>query len=196
MPQVCLLDLGAEAVALVDGRQAEGEGGSMLLRAMKHKQAAYCCAFVPGSAGKLLASGGRDSCARVWSTATGEQVYKLETSTVVKCMAFAVGGASLMLGLSDATISVWRSTAGRAIANAVVESSSSFTNEAGPWRQHTLLRGHANHLSGVAFSADGLTAFSTAHDNTVRLPAATIPSSQGRPRVLCARGTCPRWWPT
>lgn len=99
--------------------------------------------------GRWVLTSGSDNSARVWDTATGEEVHRLRGHHGwVNTVAFSGDGRSALSGSSDGTIRIWRT---------------------GSWEHVGTLRGHAGWVNGAALSADGRTALSGSSDGTVRI---------------------------
>ncbi len=108
--------------------------GALLRTLPGHASAATAVAFAPD--GKSLASAGRDSVIRLWDVGSGQQIRQFDGhEQPALSLAFSSDGASLASGGEDTRILIW--------------------NTAGGLR--TVLRGHLDSVSAVAFSADGRT---------------------------------------
>jgi WD40 repeat protein len=125
----------------------DAQTGQELFSINGHRDVVNCVAFSPD--GKSLATGGRDTMARIWDAATGKEVQTLKGHTEwVQDVTFSPDGTSLATGSYDRTIKVWDLAAGKDV---------------------TTLRGHGNVVNSVAFHPDGLRLLSGSSDRTVRI---------------------------
>jgi WD40 repeat protein len=63
--------------------------------------------------GNYLATGGRDSTARVWNLSTGQELIRLTHSGPVEAVAFSRDGTTLTTGSFDGTARLWELPSGR-----------------------------------------------------------------------------------
>jgi WD40 repeat protein len=90
-----------------------------------------------------------DATARIWDTATGRQLCKLQGHNAnVTRLVFSPDGQRLATASEDHTVKVWKSDTGQELVTLV---------------------GHVDGVAGVAFSPDGGRLVSASYDNTVRV---------------------------
>jgi WD40 repeat protein len=90
-----------------------------------------------------------DATVRIWDSATGRQLCKLQGHTGnVNRLAFSPDGQRLATASEDHTVKVWQADTGRELIT---------------------LAGHADGVAGVAFSPDGGRLVSAGYDNAVRV---------------------------
>ncbi|TFK97759.1 Quino protein amine dehydrogenase [Pterulicium gracile] len=141
--------------------------------------------------GTRIVSGSRDHTVRVWDTATGEQVAKMDGhSNSVHSVSFSPDGTRIVSGSRDHTVRVWDTTTGEQVAkmdghNGCVWSvsfspdgtcivSGSHDHTVQVWdtatgEQVAKMDGHSNSVHSVSFSPDGTRIVSGSDDNTVRV---------------------------
>jgi WD40 repeat protein len=99
--------------------------------------------------GKLLATGSKDTTARLWEVATGKEIIALRRhEKAVTSVAFSPDGKHLATGSDDHTARLWDVATGQPL---------------------TVLRGHEKAVTSVAFSPDGKLLATGSDDHTVRL---------------------------
>jgi WD40 repeat protein len=136
-----------------DGRTLASDGGGALKLwdVPRHRQAVAVLAGHTGKVnavaltrdGKLLASAGNDTTARLWDVATGKTRTVLPHSQPVRAVAFSPDGQTLATGSSELVggkpagiICLWETATGR---------------------KRATLRGHIDPVTCLAFSPDGKT---------------------------------------
>jgi WD40 repeat protein len=113
----------------------------------RHPDHITSLAFSPN--GKLLAAASWDRSIRLWDTATGKEVRRLQGhENQVNAVAFAPDGRTLASGSVDQTVRLWDVDTGKSLRRFV---------------------GHTFNVKAVAFSPDGKTLASAADDQTVRV---------------------------
>jgi WD40 repeat protein len=102
-----------------------------------------------GPGARLLATGGKDGTARLWSIATGRtRVVLVGHRGRVRDVAFSPRLTLVATASFDDTGRVWRVSDGR---------------------PYSVLPGHSNHLEGIAFSPNGSTVVTASDDRTARV---------------------------
>jgi eukaryotic-like serine/threonine-protein kinase len=111
--------------------------------------------------GRLLASGGGDSRARIWDADSGREMLALEGHIgTVWSVAFSPDGKWLATASKDQTVRIWDARTGR---------------------PYQLLRGHTASVNAVAFFPDGQRIATGSTDRTVRIWAV---DSGREPQIL------------
>ena len=102
-----------------------------------------------GPGARLLATGGKDGSARLWTVSTGRpRVVLVGHRGWVRRIAFSPRATLVATASLDGTGRVWRLSDGRPVS---------------------VLSGHGNHVEDVAFSPDGSTVVSASDDGTARV---------------------------
>jgi RNA polymerase sigma factor (sigma-70 family) len=164
---------------------------------LMHANIVTCTAFSPG--GKVLASGSWDGTIRLWDSATGKALQKIDAQTnVVHSVAFSGDGkhvAALLAGLPGNKVRVWNVADGKEVlthdsytvnsravgyaadgktlltANTTADDQDPTIRifDAATRKEVLSLRGHTARVVYPSFAADGRTLASESHDNTIRL---------------------------
>ncbi|MEU3793067.1 NB-ARC domain-containing protein [Streptomyces fructofermentans] len=120
-----------------------------------HRGPVHAVAYSPD--GERVATGSRDTTARIWSSATGEALHILTGHHgPVRAVAFSPDGRLLATGGRDATVRIWDAATGRAVRT---------------------VTGHDGAVLAVVFSPDGTLLATGGSDTTVRIwdPATSEP---------------------
>jgi WD40 repeat protein len=122
----------------------------------RHADEVMCLAASPD--GKLIASGGKDWCIRLWDAATGKEVRRIEAPAgftdpewdpiSIVSLDFSPDGKTLVSGANDTTVRLWDLVTGKELR---------------------CLRGHKVRLCAVRFSPDGKLLASGDRDGTLHL---------------------------
>jgi WD40 repeat protein/serine/threonine protein kinase len=134
-------DHGDHAIRIWDLEQQQ-----LMHRLEGHTVHAYAVAF--NHDGTLLASGSLDGTARLWDTATWNEVAVLKHGFHVYGVAFSPDGTRLACACADNSIRLWDTRTFQEVAE---------------------LRGHVDYVHQVAFSPDGARLASASGDSTARL---------------------------
>jgi Caspase domain/WD domain, G-beta repeat len=97
----------------------------------------------------MIVSGNADKTVRLWDTASGQELRKLQGHTEwVRSVALSPDGRTIASGSDDRTIKLWDAASGRELRT---------------------LQGHNGWVFSVAFSPDGRTVASGSQDKTIKL---------------------------
>ncbi len=123
------------------------EADHSLLTLRGHAGTVRSIAFSPD--GTRLASGSSDGTAKLWDTASGQEVATLRGHmTRVRYLAFSPDGTSIALVSLDKTVRLWNPTT---------------------LQERVPLRGHTDNVLSLAFSPDGTRIVTASTDNTIKL---------------------------
>src|SRR5574341_917186 len=115
------------------------------ISSMTHDRVVSCVAF--SADGKYVVSGSNDRTARVWETATGNEVARMTHNDIVNVVAFSPDGKYVVSGSKDHTARVWEAMTGHEVARMT----------------------HDDGVNAVAFSPDGKYVVSGSTDHTARV---------------------------
>jgi len=143
--------------------------------------------------GRLIATAGWDGTLRLWDSATGKELRRMDHKNAVKCVAFSPDGKQIAVGAyahtSDPSITLWNVADGRKLGTLSGTASvlgvafspdgrqlvsAGWDHTARIWdvsraRELFVLRGHKEVVHSVAFSPDGSQVASAAIDGMVKL---------------------------
>ena len=111
-----------------------------------HKAEATCVAYGSPS---LIATGSADKTVHLWDARSGHSMSTISgPGSAITCVAFSVGGESVLAASNDNATRVW--------------------NVAQQRLRHTLT-GHTAKVAAAIFSSDGQRVFSGSHDRTIKV---------------------------
>jgi WD40 repeat protein len=167
-----------------------------LVTQLGHSAAITSVAFSPD--GKFVVTGSSDTTARLWETASGKEVYRLEGhSGSVDAVAFSRDGRFVVTGGADGLVRVWDALTGKEVQNAeghytkrfegparilavAISPDGKFLVAGGAstaaiiWSLETnqelhRLKGHQGSINAITFSQDGRFILTGSSDRTARL---------------------------
>lgn len=128
-------------------RTSKGSAGSLASRSFWHTERVNTVAWSPD--GTLLASGGFDGIAHVWSVSSGDSLVSYRGHTkYVNTVAWSPDGKQIASGSADDTIHLWEASTGKKLLS---------------------YEGHSNWVLGIAWSPDGKQVASSSWDGTVQV---------------------------
>lgn len=171
----------------LQGDQALRNGLNMLpVICMKQNSPVYSVTFSPD--GKYLATGSRDTTARIWEIETGEQILRMTHAYRVVDVAFSPDGNYLATASFDNTAGIWNAQNGESVTLMEHESdvysiafspngrhlaTASGDNTVRVWdifdEQQVAIMRHDNRVLDVAFSPDGEHLATAGRDNIARI---------------------------
>lgn len=126
---------------------SKGSAGSSASRSFWHTERVNTVAWSPD--GALLASGGFDGIAQVWSVRSGDSLVRYSGhAKYVNTVAWSPDGKQIASGSADGTVHLWEATTGKKLLS---------------------YEGHSNWVLGVAWSPDGQQIASSSWDGTVQV---------------------------
>ncbi len=137
-----------------------------------HTAPVFAAAF--SNDGHFVVTASDDGTARIWETATGREVRRLESARSsrdslvwVRAAAFSPDGSAVVTGSFDASVRVWDPRTGREL--------------------HNLPTGHTGPITSAAFSPDGRLIVTASQDGTARLWDARTRRAAGSPMTHRSR---------
>ncbi len=140
---VAVTDQGLRVVTTIDNAAhlVDGESGEVIALLDGHELNVDCADVHPD--GIRVATGSGDRTARIWDSASGAEIHRLEVGDWLWDIAFSPDGARLATGSSGGLAQVWETATGRELVR---------------------LEGHDANVNSIAFSPDGTLVVTTGED--------------------------------